>query len=205
VPKRQSGARARLAGAALALLCAGTLGAQRGALVAPRNLTQMVDAAGVIVRGRIVSARVERDPEYRALETVVVTLQVDETLKGKTKTGDTYTFRQFLWDARGGAAGAGYSKGSEVLLLLLTPNQHGLSSPVGMDQGRFRIVTGAKGVRYAVNGRNNAGLLSGVAARARAKGLRLTPRAASLLAARPHGPVALDDLSELIRQLAGTN
>src|SRR5262245_61626838 len=81
--------------ALLILVSAPSLSAQRGALTASRNLAELVDESGVIVRGRVVSAVVEPHPQYSALWTVVVTLQVDEALKGQV--GNTYTFRQFIW------------------------------------------------------------------------------------------------------------
>src|SRR6185295_20016778 len=150
--------------------------AQRGALTAPRNLAELVDESGVIVRGHVVATRVEPHPQYSALWTVVVTLQVDETLKGQT--GNTYTFRQFIWDERDRKDAAGYTKGGQLLLLLIPPNAQGLSSPSGLEQGRFRLQPDATGKLFAANGRNNLGLLNGVAAEAGAKGIRFDPRAA---------------------------
>jgi hypothetical protein len=147
--------------------------AQRGALTAPRGLADLVGDAGLIVRGQIVSTRVEPHPQFAALWTVVVTMQVDETIKGQA--GSSYTFRQFIWDPRDREDASGYRKGQKVLLLLSAPSSSGLSSPVGLEQGRFQLSADAAGNLYATNGRNNAGLLSGVAARANAKGIRLEP------------------------------
>jgi hypothetical protein len=177
--------------------------AQRGALTAPRGLADLVGDAGLIVRGQIVSTRVEPHPQFAALWTVVVTMQVDETIKGQA--GSSYTFRQFIWDPRDREDASGYRKGQKVLLLLSAPSSSGLSSPVGLEQGRFQLSADAAGNLYATNGRNNAGLLSGVAARANAKGIRLEPRVAALASAQPQGPVALNDLLTLIRQFASVN
>jgi hypothetical protein len=176
---------------------------QRGALTASRNLADLVAESGVILRGRIVSTRVEPHPQFSALWTVVVTLQVDEAIKG-ANTG-TYTFRQFIWDPRDRQDAAGYQKGQRLLLLLTAPNANGLSSPVGLEQGRFQLSTDAAGNVFAANGRNNAGLLNGLAARASSKGIRLAPRAQALVSSPPQGPLALDDLVSLIRQFASVN
>ncbi len=176
---------------------------QRGALTASRNLADLVGEAGVILRGRIVSTRVEPHPQFSALWTVVVTIQVDDAIKGQL--GTSYSFRQFIWDPRDRQDAAGYQKGQNLLLLLTSPNSSGLSSPVGLEQGRFQLSIDAAGNAYATNGRNNAGLLNGVAARATAKGIRLEPRSAALVAAPPQGPLALSDLLTLIRQLASVN
>ncbi|MCI0353596.1 MAG: hypothetical protein L0099_00960, partial [Acidobacteria bacterium] len=130
--------------------------AQRGALTVPRNLSQLTDRAAVIVRGNVVSARIEKHPEFTNLHTVVVTLRVKETLKGEV--GDTYTFRQYIWDIRDRYDVAGYRRGLEVILLMNAPNQHGLTSPAGMEQGRFRVFRDRSGNEVAVNGLGNHGL-----------------------------------------------
>ena len=43
----------------LILTCALPAAAQRGAITAPRNLSEMVDESGIIVRGQVLSARAE--------------------------------------------------------------------------------------------------------------------------------------------------
>ena len=187
----------------LVSISAGMAAGQRGALTASRNLDDLSAEAGVIVRGRIVSTRVEPHPQFAALWTVVVTLQVDEAIKGQI--GNSYSFRQFIWDPRDRQDAAGYQKGQRLLLLLTAPNSNGLSSPVGLEQGLFHLSTDTVGSVYATNGRNNVGLLSGVASRAAAKGIRLAPRSEALVSAPRQGPLALDDLLTLIRQLASVN
>jgi len=187
----------------LVSISAGMAAGQRGALTASRNLDDLAAEAGVIVRGRIVSTRVEPHPQFAALWTVVVTLQVDEAIKGQI--GNSYSFRQFIWDQRDRQDAAGYQKGQRLLLLLTAPNSNGLSSPVGLEQGLFHLSTDTVGSVYATNGRNNVGLLSGVASRAAAKGIRLAPRSEALVSAPRQGPLALDDLLTLIRQLASVN
>ena len=76
------------------LFGAGQLGAQRGAITRLRNLSELVDRSAIILRGHVVSARVEPHPELRHLATLVVTLRVDEALKGQP--GEVFTFRQFI-------------------------------------------------------------------------------------------------------------
>ena len=190
---------------ALLCLCVSAYPAakQRGALTANLNLADLAAQAGVIVRGRIVSTRVEPHPDFSSLWTVVVTIQVDEAIKGQV--GASYSFRQFIWDPRDRQDAAGYQKGQNVLLLLSTPSSNGLSSPIGLEQGRFQLSADGAGIVRATNGRNNVGLLNGVGGRATAKGIRLAPRSAALLASQSEGPLALDDLLSLIRQFASGN
>ena len=63
--------------------------AQRGAMTVPRNLDQLTDRASDIVRGTVVSARVEKHPELSNLDTVVVTLRVHDTPEGPRR-GDLH-------------------------------------------------------------------------------------------------------------------
>jgi len=175
--------------------------AQRGAITRPQNLAELADEASVILRGTVQSARVEPHPDLRGLTTLLVTLRVDETLKGKP--AQTYIFRQYLWDVRDRRDGLGYRKGQRVLLLLTAPSQLGLSSPVGLERGRFRIERDAQGREFAVNGHGNAGLLAGLEQSAARKGVPLTSGQARLASEHRAGAIALDDLRGLLRRLAG--
>jgi hypothetical protein len=190
----------QIAAVLVACLAAAPALAQRGALTVPRNLDQLVDRAAVIVRGSVTSARVEPHPQFRNLATVVVTLRVRETLKGGVPA--SYTFRQYIWDARDKLDGAGYAKGQELLLLLLAPNRHGLSSPAGLDQGRFRITRDRNGRELATNGQGNLRLFEGLQADVAKEGVSLSARQASLIAKHRKGPIELRELSALIRTLA---
>ena len=186
----------------LAFLAAAPALAQRGAMVVPRNLDQLTDRASDILRGTVVSARVEKHPELTNLDTVVVTLRVTETLKGSA--AGTFTFRQFIWDIRDRLDAAGYRKGQDLLLLLNAPTQYGLTSPVGIEQGRFRIQPDGRGGLVALNGTGNARLFAGLEGAAK-QGVALTPAGASLVAKHRKGPVALGDLKALIRAFEGND
>lgn len=173
--------------------------AQRGAMTIPRNLDQLTDRAQDIVRGTVVSARVEKHPELDALDTVVVTLKVRETLKGSAR--GTFTFRQYVWDVRDRYDAAGYRKGQDVLLLLVAPSRHGLSSPAGMQQGRFHIRRDATGRDVAVNGTGNVRLFEGLRDPAKL-GVTLGARQARLAARHRQGPIDAADLTAMIRAFA---
>ncbi|HWR14026.1 MAG TPA: hypothetical protein VN577_04305 [Terriglobales bacterium] len=142
----------------LLLLFAFPLFAQRGALTRPVTLAQMTEQAATIVRGRVASVEVEPHPEYKHLRTVVVTLRVNKSLKGKA--AETLTFRQFIWDVRDVRSAAGYRAGQDLLLFLNRTTEIGLTSPVGLEQGRFRLFTDAQGKTSAVNGARNSYLFT---------------------------------------------
>ena len=187
----------------LALLLASPLAAQRGALTLPRSLDQLVDQAATIIRGHVVSARVERHPTLTNLHTIVVTLRVHQTFKGQAR--QTFTFRQYIWDVRDRFNAAGYRKGQHLLLLMNPPTRYGLSSPAGLEQGRFRILVDRQGREYALNGHANADLFRQMSQRLKKSGRTLQLSLAQLADQHRSGPVQLDELQDLIRTLAGTN
>ena len=174
---------------------------QRGGITLPRNLEQLIAQSSLILRGRVLEARVEPHPTLKNLSTVLVTLRVYEVIKGDA--AENLTFRQFIWDARDRLNAAGYVKGRELLLFLNPPTKLGFSTPAGLEQGRFRILRDHLGREYAVNGHGNFGLFADIADEARARGLRLSPRALSLLEEFPKGPVLLNSLRDLIHELLG--
>lgn len=182
---------------------AGPASAQRGALTVPRNLQQLTDRAAVIVRGSVIDARVEKHPELSGLDTVVVRLRVQETLKGQAQ--GTFTFRQYIWDVRDRFDSAGYRKGQDLLLLMIAPSRYGLSSPAGLDQGRFNIVRDRAGRETAVNGHGNFRLFDGLGAQLAKEGVALSPKSASLISTHRQGPVEVGALTALIRELAARN
>lgn len=187
--------------AVLGLFLTIPLCAQRGALTLSRNISELVAQSDRIVKGRVVLARVERHPEHRSLHTVVVTLRVEETLKGKAS--ETLTFRQFIWDIRDRYDAAGYQKGQHVLLLLNNPTRYGLVSTAGLYQGRFLIVRNRAGNNVAQNGFGNSGLFRDIESALTDRGIHLDPGSLKNLQRHRSGPVGLSLLETLIRQLAG--
>lgn len=171
--------------------------AQEGALTIPRNLQQLTDRAAHIVRGNVVSAHVEMHPEFKNLHTVVVTLRVEETLKGPVLRD--FTFRQYVWDLRSRMGETSYRKGDDLLLLMIEPSRYGLSSPAGMGQGRFLITRDASGREFAVNGTGNARLFDGMSEAQTGKSSALSADL-RLLASHRQGPVEASQLTRLIRE-----
>jgi len=174
--------------------------AQRGALTLPRNLDQLTQQSALVVDGTVLSARVERHPQLTNLYTVVVTMRVSETLKGKA--GATLTFRQFIWDIRDRYDAAGYRKGQRLLLLLNGETSYGLQSPAGLEQGRFLISQDRGGKPMATNGRNNQGLFRSTEQSLGARGVKLPDRLLTLARQHQRGAVALDDLKQFVRLAA---
>lgn len=183
----------------LACLFSLPLYGQEAALAAQRNLDVLTSRAATIVRGHVKSAQIEPHPQFKHLMTLAVTMQVDSVLKGSADK--EFTFRQYVWDVRAQYNKAGYLKGQELLLLLNPVSEYGLTSPAGMDQGRFFIQRKADGTATVVNGVNNAGLFKGMAEASAKKGVTLSSRSRAMVQSTASGPVPLSDLEDTIRAL----
>lgn len=178
--------------------------AQRDAKVLQRNLPELVQDAHTIVVGRITRLQAEPHPQIPQLMTVVVDLSVSEVWKGTA--GKRFSFRAFVNHELDYKEKLGYSRGEEVLLMLTRPSQYGLSSPAGMEQGRFRVRVDATGRKTAVNGYNNAGLFF----RARQTAPKLDADLAGLparqlLVRHSSGPILLDDLRLIVQKLTSSS
>ena len=93
---------------------------------------------------------------------------------------------------------AAYHRGDEVLLLLNRVNEYELTSPAGLNQGRFEVRRDETGRGYVMNGHGNQGLFDGMTEKTKA----LTARTRAFVEHAPvQGPLALDDLRQTIREL----
>ena len=173
--------------------------AQFGAQTAPASLDDLTQQAATILRGSVISAAIEPHPQFSNIQTVRVTISVARVLKGESSK--IFTFRQFVWDPREAAAAAGYRKGGELLLFLNPNSQYGLTSPVGLDQGRFRVLRDASGKAFAVNGRANFALFNQVLGKASSRGVQFSRQAAAMMTA-PHGKVPLESFEDAVVTLA---
>jgi hypothetical protein len=167
-------------------------------IVRPVNLAYLAQRADVIVQGRVTGVSHESLPGYPNIPTVKVTLTVDDTLRGAT--GKTYTFREIYLGLRAKEGKYGYAVGQHLFLFLPSPSQQGLSSPIGIGQGRFHIAGDTAGGALVVNEQNNAGLFKNVEQEAVKAGMRLTKNQ-SRLAATESGPVSLNEFVSLVKSL----
>lgn len=173
--------------------------AQRGAITLPRNLSDITSMADRIIQGRVESARVEPAPDYKNLKTLLITLRVDDVLKGASVK--TLTFREFIWDVRDISDAAGYHVGDEVVLFLNHPTSLGLVSPVALEQGRFRVMKDRTGTYQAVNGSGNAGLFKNLVESGALDLSKLSAPSQSALRGFKQGAIPLNALKESTRAL----
>jgi hypothetical protein len=188
---------------ASSLLLAVPASAQSRAITLPRNLGELVTESQMVVQGRVTSVTLEPHEQLKNLMTVVVTLQVEETLKGENLK--TLTFRQAVIDKRDQQQYLGYRTGQHVLLVLIKPSKFGLTSPAGMEQGRFLIEPQGAGKLSATNGFGNAGLFRGLNSQLQAKSIPVAPEVREMITKRGTGPVSLEHLKSLIRTIAATD
>ena len=172
--------------------------AQSRAITLPRNISQLVEESPAVVQGWVTQVKLEPSSHLRNLLTVAVTLQLEETLKGKAR--GEFTFRQAVIDARDRDRKMGYQPGQHLLLIVIKPNKYGLSSTAGMEQGRFRIQQARDGAVVAVNGVSNAGLFREMPAQLQ-DSPSLSAATKKILNKPNPGPVALDQLKSVIREL----
>ena len=185
----------------LFLLLAPRTHSQSSASVAQANLNYLVENARTIVRGNVVSVVLEPHPQFANLQTVVVRIAVAKTFKGQA--GSTLTFRQYVWGTKEYPNAGGYHKAEELLLFLNPESAYGLTSPVGMEQGHFRVLRDNRGNRYALNGRGNVGLFRDVLSKSAARGVTFSAPAKAMLS-KTGGQVALDTFEETIQALVGS-
>lgn len=210
-PSRAVGLHRSIPSYAFAILvfCAGSLilaassFAQSNAITLPRNLGELVRESEVVVQGWVTGVTLEPHDQLKNLMTVVVTLQVEETLKGENLR--TLTFRQAVIDKRDQQQYMGYRTGQHVLLVLMSPSRFGLTSPAGLEQGRFHIEPLGAGKLGATNGFGNAGLFRGLNSQLQAKGVLVTSEVHEMITKPATGPVSLEHLKSLIRTIAATD
>jgi hypothetical protein len=160
------------------------------------NLARMVDESENVVLARVASVRVEPHPQYQNLNTVVVTLDVSEPLKGSP--GRQLVFRQYNPDLTDSQSTLGYRVGEEIVLMLRQPSAEGLTSPVGFDQGRFLVERDAAGNRTVRNNMDNAALFDGLDAASPGLKARLSPQLQNLVAQHRSGPIPYDQFKSIV-------
>jgi hypothetical protein len=169
--------------------------AARASQVRLVNLEEMTLRAERIFSGRCLQVESAREPALGG-DVTVATFEVLRAVKGAF--ADRITVRMpAVDDGRGGGTAGvpGIKPGDEVVLFLYGESASGLTAPVGLGQGRFRILTDKQGRRIAVNDFANRNLLRGLAPAAQA---RLEAAPAFSREATELEPSALLDMAEAL-------
>jgi hypothetical protein len=128
----------------------------------PLNLEEMTERAATIFSGRCLRVHIETDAKLRR-DVTVATFRVERSLKGSG--GKTITVRMPWASPAAFPAGVpSFAPGDDVVLFLYGESASGMRAPVGLGQGRFRILTDKQGRKIAINDFGNRNLLHGVSA-----------------------------------------
>ena len=116
-------------------------GAVAASLVLRLGLEDLTERSGAVIEGEILSLQGEVDRS--GLICTAVEVRVDRPFKGASE-GQTFRFR-VPGGEHGGRATviAGmphFHVGEDVLLFMTVESDHGLRMPVGLGQGKFRVV-----------------------------------------------------------------
>ncbi len=165
--------------------------------VRPINLEEMVQRADRIFLGRCVGVRAELDLDLGQMVTYT-TFVTHRAVKGSAH--GKVTIKLLGNQIEDGGPGRGiegvprFREGEEVVLFLYGDSGRGLTSPVGLGQGKFVVFEDKQGRRLALNATGNETLLRNVSPGARKKLGDLSTRPA-------RGGIPPDDLLDMVLKL----
>jgi len=170
----------------------------RATSVLPVDLDHIVSRANVAFQGTVTDVHSDHDPATGWIVTYV-TFRVDDALKGPA--GSTYTLKQI-----GGRLPDGetyrvdgvpsYAVGHSYVVFLHSPSPLGLSSPVGLSQGKFDVAQGPSGPEVS-NGRDFREMTANIPVETLPPNVRAK---IELKAGTKVRSVGLDDFKQLVRQ-----
>jgi len=109
----------------------------RSMTVLPMNLDQLTQFSGKIVHGKVVEIREETHETLR-IPVSVISVQTEECFKGDAS--GQVQFRQVK-----GIGLPVYRQGDEIVIFLYPESKAGVTSPVGGDQGLFKVMITQEG------------------------------------------------------------
>jgi hypothetical protein len=165
--------------------------------VRPVNLEEMAQRADRIFMGRCVGVRTAVDRDLGQVVTYA-TFMTGRTVKGRAHGAVIIKLLGDQIDDGGPVRGVDgvprFHEGEEVVLFLYGDSRRGLTSPVGLGQGKFVVFNDKKGKRQALNALGNETLLRGLSPGALEK--------LGDLATRPaHGGVDPDALLDMVQRI----
>ena len=155
----------RLLAVCTALTCAAAV--THAAVVIPADLSELTSEARAIVHGRVVATDAHWVDGRRSIETLV-TVQVDDTLKGQARREITFRvpggqmgpYRSFM-------VGAPLFEPGDEIVVFLGAQGPAIPHVLGFNQGVYRVSADAVGSRRVISG---AALASGHAAERQVRG-----------------------------------
>jgi len=183
-----------------------------------RNLRDLTQAARTIFLGTCTSAGNGsiRSKDAGIIRYTEYSFEVDELIKGELSPGAPLVFRQ-PGTVRAGSTGPAlsplglvtatqfmdspsYMVGQKYLIFLHAENTWGLTAPVGLLQGAFRLLPDENGETTAINGIGNLGLFEDMKIGVEFSSMQSAPNARKMLR-QGRGPVELTTLLSFTRSL----
>lgn len=124
------------------------------------NLEELVEGSALVVEARVQAARSGADA--RGLVYTDYDLEVERTFYGTDAPTRTVRLPGGMLPSGRGMMFPGLPElavGEELLLMLSPAGRDDLRMPVGLAQGKFRLVTSAEGERFAVRTPSSAALI----------------------------------------------
>ena len=172
------------------------------------NLEQLTALSEKVFSGRCLSVTPKTDSGDRSVEEV--TFEVEEMIKGEP--ADKIMFKQLsssaLKSTSGGQGLASnlpqYKVGEEAVVFLSADGPLGLTAPVGLFQGKFKVTVSKNGEKRLVNGMGNHGLFLGSSRSPRIKAMTLSSQEKALLKGQADA-LPYDPFVSLVKKLAEIN
>jgi hypothetical protein len=187
--------------AALWLLALSLVLPAHATTVLPATLDDLVGGAAAVFEGTCISNRTERDPRS-GMAVTYTTFLVKDTLKGSV--GMTHVIKQIGGDlsSEGGPnfrvpGVPTFEPNQDYVVFMAGVSGSGFSSPIGLQQGRFSIVTDESGAKKVGNGRDFGDLTAGMPADQLPAGLMTELRTSNRVPA-----MDLDAFKDLVRRRA---
>jgi hypothetical protein len=179
-----------------------------GTSIVKMNLSEMVNRSGRIIVGTCIAIEEKTVQSQNGGEISYTnyTFSVAKSIKGDA--GATMEVRQFLYPSANSSGRVHtkivgmptYELNHEYLLILTAESKLGLSAPVGLPQGYFKVSNAKTGGKEVVNGMNNAGLFHKFPSDGRLFKQTLNPSEARVLAQK-QGPIQYDAFVGILEKL----
>ena len=171
-------------------------------VVKQMNLEDVITSAQYIFSGLCTGSERRYDAET-GREVVFVQFTVTQMLKGEEVDEITFKMSKVAVDIGNAPT---FTHGQEVILFLYGKSDVGFTSPVGLAQGTFSVLSSSTGEKVVVNGNNNSNLFQGIDTTKYAKRTKGSSFLAALDRVVPHqsGPVNYQTFITLVEGMVDT-
>jgi hypothetical protein len=127
-------------------------------VVKQMNLEDVTTSAHYIFSGRCTGSESRYDDET-GRQVVFVKFTITQMIKGEDMDEITFKMSKVAVDIGNAPT---FKSGHEAILFLYERSSLGFTSPVGLAQGTFSVLSSSTGEKVVVNGNNNSNLFQGI-------------------------------------------